>query len=322
MRKQISPAAVGGFVIGAAALAITMVMILWGGQLFTHSHDYVLYFSGDVNGLQSGAPVKFKGVQVGNVSRIMLSLNIGTGNQPPLLLIPVIVQLNSKTVVHEGAGQLDLDNPAIVKQLVEEGLRGQIASESIVTGILYVSLDIRPTTPAHFVAPHDSLYPEIPTLPTAFEQAQELAMEALTKLGRVDLEKLITGLTDTVAQMSELAKSPQLKTAIESLPGAINRLGAAAESIQRLADHANTQLASTTEALRKTSMSATLALEQTQATLKGVRETVGPGSPISYQLGQTLTDLSQAARAMRDLADYLNRNPSAIVRGRPAGSGQ
>ncbi len=322
MRKQISPAAVGGFVIGAAALAITMVMILWGGQLFTHSHDYVLYFSGDVNGLQSGAPVKFKGVQVGNVSRIMLSLNIGTGNQPPLLLIPVIVQLNSKTVVHEGAGQLDLDNPAIVKQLVEEGLRGQIASESIVTGILYVSLDIRPTTPAHFVAPHDSLYPEIPTLPTAFEQAQELAMEALTKLGRVDLEKLITGLTDTVAQMSELAKAPQLKTAIESLPGAINRLGAAAESIQRLADHANTQLASTTEALRKTSMSATLALEQTQATLKGVRETVGPGSPISYQLGQTLSDLSQAARAMRDLADYLNRNPSAIVRGRPAGSGQ
>jgi len=322
MRKQISPAAVGGFVIGAAALAITMVMILWGGQLFTHSHDYVLYFSGDVNGLQSGAPVKFKGVQVGNVSRIMLSLNIVTGNQPPLLLIPVILQLNSKTVVHEGAGQLDLDNPAIVKQLVEEGLRGQIASESIVTGILYVSLDIRPTTPAHFVAPHDSLYPEIPTLPTAFEQAQELAMEALTKLGRVDLEKLITGLTDTVAQMSELAKSPQLKTAIESLPGAINRLGAAAESIQRLADHANTQLASTTEALRKTSMSATLALEQTQATLKGVRETVGPGSPISYQLGQTLSDLSQAARAMRDLADYLNRNPSAIVRGRPAGSGQ
>src|SRR5712692_789255 len=211
MRKRISLAAVGGFVIGAAALAITMVMILWGGQLFTHSHDYVLYFSGDVNGLQSGAPVKFKGVQVGNVSRIMLSLNIGTGNQPPSLLIPVIVQLNSKTVVHEGAGRLDLDNPGVVKQLVSEGLRGQIASESIVTGILYVSLDIR-------------------TLPTAFEQAQELAMEALTKLGKVDLEKLITGLTDTVTQMSELAKSPQLKSAIESLPGAINRLSAAAAS--------------------------------------------------------------------------------------------
>ena len=147
-------------------------------------------------------------------------------------------------------------------------------------------------------------------------------MEALTKLGKVDLDKLINGLADTVTQISELAKSPQLKVAIDSLPGAINRLGAAAASIQRLADSANIQLASTTEALRKTSTSATLALEQTQATLRGVRETVGPGSPISYQLGQTLSDLSQAARAMRDLADYLNRNPSAIVRGRPAGSGK
>src|SRR5437667_12287421 len=98
----------------------------------------------------------------------MLSLNNGAGNRTPSLLIPVIVQLNSKTVVHEGAGRLDLDDPAIVKRLVEEGLRGQIASESIVTGILYVSLDIRPSAPAHFVAPHNSLYPEIPTLPTAF----------------------------------------------------------------------------------------------------------------------------------------------------------
>ncbi|HXD91365.1 MAG TPA: MlaD family protein [Candidatus Binataceae bacterium] len=322
MRKRISPAAVGAFVIGATALAITMVTILWGGQLFTHSQDYVLYFSGDVNGLLSGAPVKFKGVQVGSVSRIMLSFSNGAGNQPPSLLIPVIVQINSKTVVHEGAGRLDLDDPTVVRHLVQEGLRGQIASESIVTGILYVSLDIRPSTPAHFVASPNSAYPEIPTLPTAFEQAQELAMEALTKLGKVDLDKLITGLTDTVAQVSELAKSPQLKAAIDSLPGAINRLGAAAASIQRLGDNANIQLASTTEALRKTSARATLALEQTQATLKGVRETVGPGSPISYQLGQTLSDLSQAARAMRDLADYLNRNPSAIVRGRPAGSGK
>src|SRR5260370_31650428 len=149
MRKRISPVAVGGFVIGAVALAIAMVMILWGGQLFTHSHDYVLYFSGDVNGLQSGAPVKFKGVQVGSVSSIMLSLTIGTGKQPPSLLIPVIVQLNSKTVVHEGAGRLHLDDPAIVKRLVEEGLRGQMASESLATGIVHVRLDIRPTAPRH-----------------------------------------------------------------------------------------------------------------------------------------------------------------------------
>ena len=315
MRKSVSPLAVGSFVLGAVALSIAAVMILWGGRLFTRSHDYVLYFSGDVNGLRSGAAVKFKGVQVGYVNQILLSLDTEASDHPTLI-IPVIVELNSRTVVHKGTGFLDLDKPEVVKDLVQHGLRGQLATESLVTGILYVSLDMHPETRIRLLAPPNSPYPEIPTVPTPFEQAQELAMRVLTKLGRIDLDTLITGLTKTVTKTGEIAGSPQLKTAIDSLPAAINRLGAAADSIQRLADHANREVTQTTDSLRKTTASATLALEQTQATLKTVRDTIGPGSPINYQLGQTLVDLSEAARAMRSLADYLERNPSSIIRGR------
>jgi len=315
MRKSVSPLAVGSFVLGAVALSIAAVMILWGGRLFTRSHDYVLYFSGDVNGLRSGAAVKFKGVQVGYVNQILLSLDTEASDHPTLI-IPVIVELNSRTVVHKGTGFLDLDKPEVVKDLVQHGLRGQLATESLVTGILYVSLDMHPETRIRLLAPPNSPYLEIPTVPTPFEQAQELAMRVLTKLGRIDLDTLITGLTKTVTKTGEIAGSPQLKTAIDSLPAAINRLGAAADSIQRLADHANREVAQTTDSLRKTTASATLALEQTQATLKTVRDTIGPGSPINYQLGQTLVDLSEAARAMRSLADYLERNPSSIIRGR------
>jgi paraquat-inducible protein B len=318
MKERASATVVGAFVIGATALAIVTAMVLWGEKLFTRSHAYVLYFSGDVNGLQRGAPVKFKGVDVGYVERIMLSLSNADNQQAPSLRIPVIVQLNDKTAVHESAGNLDLDDPAVVRDLVAHGLRGQIASQSIVTGILYVSLDLHPDTPARFVAPPDSAYPEIPTLPTAFEQAQGLAMEALTRLGKIDFDKLIKQLNETVASMSELVRSPQLKAALDALPGAVNHLGAAAASIQQFAENASR----TTMVMRQAATSATAALDQTQATLKGVRETVGPGSPISYQLGQTLSDVSQAARATRELADYLNRNPSAIVRGRPNPSSQ
>jgi paraquat-inducible protein B len=318
-KKGSNATAVGSFVIGATALLIATVMILWSGKLFTHSYSYVLYFNGDVNGLLAGAKVKFKGVEVGYVDRIMLSLSNSGTNQTPSLLIPVVISLNSKTTVREGAGRLALDDPEVVHNLVARGLRGQIASESIVTGILYISLDIRPNTPAHFQAPPDSAYPEIPTLPTAFEQAQELAMEALTKLGKMDLDRLLTELSGTVASVSNLARSPQLKASIDALPATINRLSTAAEAIQRLANNANAQLGPTTASIRQASMSATVALEQTQATLKSMRATVGPGSPLTYQLGQTLADLSQAARSMRELADYLNRNPSAIVRGRPNG---
>ncbi len=316
MKKRVSPVAVGAFLLGAVALAIVAVMVLWSGRLFTRTHEYILYFSGDVNGLRSGAPVKFKGVQVGYVDKIFISLSRESGEKGPVLTIPVLVELSSNTAVQRGKGFLDLDDPAVVKELVAEGLRGQLATESLVTGILYVGLTMRPDTKARFLASQRTHYPEIPTVPTAFEQAQELAMRALAKLGQVDIDALLSGLSETLQHTSEITGSPQLKAAIDALPGTINKLGAAADSIQQLANHANIELAQTTGSVQKTSASATLALEQTQATLKSLRESIGAGSPLNYQMGQALVDLSQAARAMRELADYLERNPSAILRGR------
>jgi paraquat-inducible protein B len=322
MRKKISPLAVGGFVFGAAALAIAAVMILWGSRLFTRSQAYILYFNGDVNGLHTGAAVKFKGVQVGYVDQILLSFDTSAASPQPALTIPVIVELNSKTVLHQGTSSLDLDDPGVINDLVRLGLRGQLATESLVTGILYVSLDMRPGTRAKFVAPHNSKYPEIPTVPTPIEQAQELAMRALSMLGKVDLDRLLSQLAETIQRVGSLAQSPELEEAIDSMPTTIKKLGAAADSIQHLADSTGHQLEATTEAVRKTTASADLTLAQTQTTLRAVRDAIGAGSPIDYQLGQTLNDLSQAARAVRELADYLNRNPSAILRGRGVLSGQ
>jgi paraquat-inducible protein B len=277
----------------------------------------VLYFRADVNGLRPGAPVKFEGVQVGAVEQILLSLNQTNAAQPPVLTIPVIVALNSKAVVHEGAGALDLDRPEVVSNLVKGGLRGQLATESLLTGVLYVSLELKPQTPAHFRAPRGSPYLEIPTVPTPLEQAQELAMRALTQLGQVDLTKLVASLNTTITRTGEIAASPQLKAALDALPGTVKKLGDAADSIQLLADRTDREIAPTGHALRETSESANRALAQTQATLKTLQETLGPASPLGYQLQQTLADVSQAARAVRELADYLDRNPGAIVRGRP-----
>ncbi len=323
MKKSTSAVATGIFVIGAAVLALIAVMILWGGRLFTRSHQYVLYFRGDVSGLHPGAPVKFKGVQVGSVDRIFLRMSGFYGSSQPSLTIPVIVSLYSNAVVHvytlvssEESGFLDLDNPKVVRKLIADGLRGQIASESLVTGVLYISLDLRPNAPARFLAPKNSHYVEIPTVPTAFEQVQEVAMRIMTQLSQVDFPRVIAELTDTVGRLNELVGSPQLRAAVNSLPAAINHLSAAAQSIQRLAANTDTEMAATTHALRQTSLSATAALQQTQATLQAITQTVGPASSLNYQLGQTLVDLDQAARSTRELADYLNQNPSALVRGR------
>ena len=74
MDKQMRPALVGAFVVGALALVVTAIILLGSGSLFRTRHLYVLYFKSSVNGLHVGAPVKFRGVEIGSVNRILLSL--------------------------------------------------------------------------------------------------------------------------------------------------------------------------------------------------------------------------------------------------------
>jgi paraquat-inducible protein B len=68
--------------------------------------------------------------------------------------------------------------------------------------------------------------------------------------------------------------------------------------------------------LRASSKAADLTLKQFQVTASNLQTTLGPDSPLIYQSGKTLQDVSAASRSLRELADYLQRNPSALVRGR------
>jgi paraquat-inducible protein B len=324
MRKNLSPAAVGAFVLGAVAVAIIFVLVVGSGRLFSGNERYVAYFKGDVNGLHVGAPVKFKGVEVGSVVDIKLVLSNVESKSPSEFQVPVLLELGPRTVIGRPGRYANLNRPDTINYLIGKGLRAQLATESLVTGLLYVSLDMRPETRANFVmrGQSESEYVEIPTVPTALEQVQQLAMRALTKIGQIDVDNLIKSTTTAVNATSKLLSSPALEQAVEELPATISRLNAAAASLQKLADNTNVRVTAIAASLRTTSANATQALQQTQATLQAVRETVAPGSPLAYQLGQTLADVSDAARAMRNLAEYLDRNPSAVVRGRDTEAGK
>lgn len=323
MRRRVSPAAVGVFVIGAVALAAVAVVFLASGSLFQTRYRYVLYFQGDVNGLRVGAPVKFKGVEVGRVTEILLAFGnrsiAGTGFR-----IPVLIELQPQRIITAGGKVARLDDPASVKEAIRTGLRAQLAFESVVTGLLYVSLDIMPETPAHFVLPPGSRYLEIPTVQTPLEQARASLTRVITKLGRVDLDKLADSLSQMVEATRALITDPKLKQAIDSLAGTTENLDRTATSIRLLAEHADAQLGQVKTSVVGTSNSATRAfqeatktLQEAQVTLASLQASLGQGSPLNYQLGRTLEDVSAAARSMRTLADYLDRNPSSLVRGRP-----
>ncbi len=106
MGKRFSPTLVGAFVLGAIGLAVIGIVVLGSGRFFTGKTNYVLYFDRDVNGLRVGAPVKFRGVDIGTVDAILLSLSgldQQSKNAAPNVKIPVVIDIDSRKIESRGA---------------------------------------------------------------------------------------------------------------------------------------------------------------------------------------------------------------------------
>ncbi|HEV2171457.1 MAG TPA: MlaD family protein, partial [Candidatus Binatus sp.] len=137
MGKRVNPATVGAFVLGGVALILAAVVAFGSGNLFRTMHEFVIFFPGDINGLRVGAPVKFKGVEIGQVKRIKLRLDQQVDPQNNRLLaevrIPVVIELDEDKIVSHGS-TLDLSDPHTIPNLIREGMRAQLGSDSFVTG--------------------------------------------------------------------------------------------------------------------------------------------------------------------------------------------
>jgi paraquat-inducible protein B len=315
-----NPKAIGAFVLGALTLAIVAVVLLGSGRLFRRTYQYALFFRGDVNGLRVGAPVKFKGVEIGSVTQIRVNLNLSPGNNAfrsvAEVRIPVIIDLDQSKLASRGAGNADLSDPEFMKQAIAQGLRAQLAMESLVTGLLYIDLDIHPGSPANFVLPAGAKYQEIPTLPTALEQVQSAASRVLASLDKVDWSGILASANQTFAAIKGIVTSPELRESIVNLNRAAESLARTSASFEKLTNHMNEEIGPLGASLRASSKAADLTLKQFQVTASNLQTTLGPDSPLIYQSGKTLQDVSAASRSLRELADYLQRNPSALVRGR------
>jgi paraquat-inducible protein B len=334
MGKRANPAMVGAFVVGAVALVAVAATLLGSGRLFSHRHVYVLYFQSNVNGLRVDAPVKFHGVEIGSVYRIMLSLpqleRAVSAHNPAVMRVPVEIEVNERKIESRAGRALDLDDPRTLKRLIDAGLRGQLALESILTGLLYVELDMHPGTPANFVLRPNSTFQEIPTQPTEFEQVQQNVGKVLAKLSQIDFPAVVQSMVQMTDSIRGLVQSPQLQAMVDRLQKATKSLDAAAQSAQLMADTIRIQVVPLSRSLQGASENTAETMRQARAAMAAAQQAfveaqsafveaktiLDPASPITYQLSKTLQDISGAARSTRELADFLQRNPSAIIRGR------
>jgi paraquat-inducible protein B len=326
MNKKISPTLMGAFVVGALALLVIAIIALGSGKLFRKTYEFVLFFQGSVNGLNVGAPVKYKGVEIGSVTDILLQVEkLEPGR------IPVIIELDAKKLAGRGFRGNLLVDPDELQRAIDQGLRGQLRVESFLTGLLYVAVDLYPDNPAQFVLPRGSRYQEIPTVPTELEQVQDQVRVVFAKLAKIDFDAAIVAMTHAFEGIDQLSKSPALKASLRSLEQTMPKVDEAVVNIRRLAvtldknasdlssdlQHTSAAARATMAEIETAAKQAGITLKEGEGTLASVRAVIDPESPAFYELTKSLREISGAARALRILADYLERNPSALIFGKP-----
>jgi paraquat-inducible protein B len=247
-------------------------------------------------------------VPIGAVDEILLALP----EKPRDPRIPVIIEIDGDRMTELGATRDLVVTPDMMDRLIREGgLRAQLQSQSLITGQLYIGLDLVPESPLELVLPPGSPYPEIPTLPTTLEQAQAKIQQVLDRLSRIDFEGFGKSLTGAVDGLSRIVNSEELRSTLVSLREALVGVRDAANALRAGVQPLGGSVTATTKELQG-------ALQRLQKTLEKLDTLTDPQAPLVYGVTTTLRDLDEAARAVRQLAEHLDRDPGALIRGKKA----
>jgi paraquat-inducible protein B len=279
--KRPNPTVVGAFILGGALLIVAALAIWGSGKLFERRYRYVCYFPGSVNGLAVGAAVKYRGVPVGEVTGLRIRFEQG----PKDARIPVFVELSGRRV--RELGSVEEPTPKLLRDLIQSGLRARLDSESFVTGQLYVNLDLFPDTPINLVHAQGG-YPEIPTIPTQLEEATRSLSALLAQLKQADVAGTARSLSSAIEGLNRLVNTPAVARTLAELPSTV-------ATVRRLVQNVDTDVGKLGENLQS---------------LLAVR------GPLFVELQRALVDVQRAAEAVRALADFLQRNPNALIVGK------
>ncbi len=319
MKEKINKTLIGAFVIGAAILAVAGIILFGSGEYFSQRPIYVMYFEGSVKGLYEGAPVVFRGVRVGSVKNISLRFDPDAAS----VRIPVLAELDPQTIT---GAQSRSAQQQYFRQLVDKGLKAQLQMQNVLTGQLVIALDFYPDKPVRLVDT-ESRYPEIPTIPSSLEQFTR-AIENLP------LNELATKLISAVEGIEEAATSPELKETVTSLnltladirslirdvDGQVKpisgELKATISETRQLVRNIDSRVTAMQAGIDRTARATESAMSQAEQTFGSIGDATDGDSSVVYQLSDTLQEISAAAESIRNLADYLERHPEALIRGK------
>jgi len=326
MSKRANYFSIGIFVIIAFVLGAGSFTYFGAARFHRNTDDIIATFRGTTNGLRLGAKVKAYGVEIGQVKRIMLHRVVDSDE----IVIPVLLEIDLDNVSTLLGYKNYNDFSASPRyQKLDLDAFATLQSESVLTGLLYVELVFGQGSDG-FVLDSErfSDYQSIPTQPTEMELMLKSLQNVATNLGQtdfsglvedikstvndlqfkingLDIEGLQTSINDLLLNTQEIVDDPKLAEVITEMSGVMQNLNNITSIFEEHADDTFIQLQETLAQLEDSTLEA--------------GNWLSPSSAVYREFVDSLDQIGDAARSLRILIQYLERNPNALLTGKPTG---
>jgi paraquat-inducible protein B len=332
MKTKFNPGVIGAFVIGGFALLVIALLSFGGVSFFTKPQQFVVYFDESIHGLDKGSPVKLRGVRIGRVT----SLNIRYDDKNNKSVVAVVCEFSQNIVTDAHGQEINASSRAQLQTLVDRGLRAQLGVLGLATGLLFVELDfVDPKEHPADIPMTDSRYVAVPAIPAAITEIQNSVTDILASIKHVDFPGLSKELVALLAETHKRLEGVDFKGLVDQWKKAgasVDALaGSTAPKLTETLSNLNDTITELRAALAKIDVQISTDGEQLTVTLKKAEETldsfnaaalsarkfIAAQSGLGEEATRALSQLADAADAVQRLADFLERNPQALIHGKP-----
>lgn len=331
MSQKMNARAIGLFTIGAIVSAIIGVLLFGSGDWFKQQDRIEMVFSGSVKGLGVGSSITYRGVRIGEVESINISLYEGDNNIN-IRVVGVVVQQRSDNSLF----QFSSDRAEIFKALIKQGVRAQLVQENLVTGRLQIQLEFFQDKPG-YAPPSQSGFVVVPTVPSEVEIFGETLSKLVEQFDGLPIRDISNNLAAVAEGMNNIVNSAEVKSSMGNLSESLVHLNSLLSQLDQDKGAITGELLAATRAIKNMADSIAIAADKSQPVLEGAagslkkldqlltqssktlstyEKLVQPGSELSVTLVQTLQSFERASEQVRQLAETLQRNPESILTGK------
>jgi paraquat-inducible protein B len=269
---------------------------------YVNNIPFVTYFTSSVGGLGRGSPVVVFGLQIGTVTDVRLVMDPKTN----AVHARVAFNLQPERVLSESELEHSKDPVAVTTSLVDQGLRAVLESSNFITGQKDISLQYVPNAGAATLGREgDALV--MPSQSGGLDNITASLSDIMTKLDKIPFDAIGQNLSNALKSVDRTVSGPDVQNALRKLSETLT-------DVQHLVRHADQGLTPALQRLPQISAELQNTLHHADALLG--ENGYGGNSDFQRNLSRLLDQVNDAARSIRLLADFLDRHPEALIRGR------